>query len=176
MLSHTDLELMDILPSNGSQKEETVKKKKNHTMEKDQLKHWSTLSMNMQVKKKKKITWKWKLITLFFFYLGTKRTTSGAFKEDYGRLAFFDDLVNSLVGGDSSALATAENKAKELSGQDRSFANIYVLFMKVYQKRGSSFPSAERERMARLIDAGSISKEKRDEFMLKTNILSAFSN
>jgi len=41
---------------------------------------------------------------------GTKRTVSGNYKEDYGRLSFFDDLVNTLVSGDKSAVTAAEKK------------------------------------------------------------------
>jgi len=107
---------------------------------------------------------------------GSKRNNDGSFKEDFGRLSFFDDLVNTLVSGDNSVIAKAESKAKELSGQDKEFADIYVRFMKVYQKRGASFPKDEKARIARLLDSSSISREKRDEFGLKSNILTSFTD
>jgi protein disulfide-isomerase A6 len=107
---------------------------------------------------------------------GTKRTASGSYKEDYGRLQFFDDLVDALVGGDNGAIGKAEAKAKELTGSDKNFAEIYVRFMKVYQKRGAAFPKAEKERLTRLLDSAGVAREKRDEFNLKSNILTSFTN
>jgi len=107
---------------------------------------------------------------------GTKRTATGSYKEDFGRLTFFDDLVNTLVSGDNSVIATAEKKAKELSGQDKDFADIYVRFMKVYQKRGASFPKDEKARMARMLESSAVSRQKRDEFGLKANILTSFTD
>jgi len=107
---------------------------------------------------------------------GTKRTQTGSYKDDYGRLQYFDDLVDALVGGDSAAVGKAELKAKELSGSDKEFADTYVRFMKVYQKRGATFPKAEKERLARLLESAGVSREKRDEFNLKSNILTSFTN
>jgi len=105
---------------------------------------------------------------------GTKRLTTGLLKDDVGRLPAFDELVTKLKGGDDSAIKSAEGKAKELSGADKEFADIYVRFMNVYKKRGSSFPAGEKARLFRLIDGKSISKQKIDEFTIKYNILSAF--
>ena len=105
---------------------------------------------------------------------GTKRLASGLLKEDVGRLSFFDDLVKQLVGGDSSAIKTAEQKAAELTGEDKQYANTYVRFMKVYEKRGKNFPSDEKARLTRLIDGKGMKKEKIDEFTVKNNILSSF--
>jgi len=105
---------------------------------------------------------------------GTKRLTTGLLKDDVGRLTEFDGLVAKLKAGDESAIKTAEEKAKGLTGTDKEYAGIYVRFMNVFKKRGSSFPSGEKARLFRLIDGKSISKQKIDEFTVKYNILSAF--
>jgi len=105
---------------------------------------------------------------------GTKRLTSGLLRDDVGRLAFFDDLAKKLVGGDTTVIKTAEQKAAELTGSEKEYAQTYVRFMNVYKKRGSSFPSAEKSRLSRLIEGKGISKSKVDEFTIKNNILSAF--
>jgi len=107
---------------------------------------------------------------------GAKRNNDGSYKEDYGRLSFFDDLINTLVSGDNSVISKADSKAQELTGQDREFADIYVRFMKVYQKRGASFPKDEKARIARLLESSAVTREKRDEFALKSNILTSFTD
>jgi len=48
--------------------------------------------------------------------------------------------------------------------------------MKVYQKRGSSFPADEKSRLSRLLESSSLTRIKRDEFILKTNILTSFTD
>lgn len=105
---------------------------------------------------------------------GTLRNTDGFLKPEAGKLEEFDELAKNFVSGDESALKTAEEKASKVDEKDKKSATFYVKFMKVYKKRGSDFPEKETARLTRMIESGSVTPKKVDEFVIRRNILTSF--
>ena len=104
--------------------------------------------------------------------LGTNRDEEGR-SLDEGKLPDFDELVGKLVSGDQASIAhlilettKAEERAKT--------AKIYMKYAAKFVQDGKDFPQKEFDRIRNMVNSPEITKEKRNEFQLRLNILRSF--
>jgi len=106
---------------------------------------------------------------------GTKRSESGRLEETVGRVSSLDDLASTFLSSDkNSVLKSAEDKVKTLKGTESTHGDLYVKYMKAIINKGNNFVESEKERLAKIIDGGSVSSQKVDEFTVRKNIISQF--
>jgi len=103
---------------------------------------------------------------------GTHRTESGRYHENYGRHSALDELVKKFIASPSEWESIAAQAEKEAG--DKLHASWYAKFMKVIIKKGIDWVKAEKTRVENLLEGGSMSGEKLDEFTVRKNVLSAF--
>jgi len=106
---------------------------------------------------------------------GTKRTESGRLEETSGRVSSLDDLASTFLSSDkNSVLKTVEEKVKTLKGSESTHGDLYVKYMKAIITKGNKFVETEKERLSKIIEGGSVSSQKIDEFTVRKNIISQF--
>lgn len=107
---------------------------------------------------------------------GTQRDKAGALGADAGRISVLDEIVTKFLaeGADKAALVKeAEAYVATAVGDAIANAKYYVKVFtsSITQK---DFVATEIARLDRLINSGSLTPKKRDEFTKKKNILSVF--
>jgi len=107
---------------------------------------------------------------------GTQRDKTGALGELAGRIPALDEIVAKFIaaGADKAALVKdAEEHVKTAVGDALANAKYYV---KVFTTSitQSDFVDKEVARLEKMINGGSLTPKKRDEFTKKKNILSVF--
>jgi len=106
---------------------------------------------------------------------GTERTPDGGYLPTAGTHADFSDLVHKFKSG-----SAADRKAvlKELEEKIKSLvsplAKFYQITMKNVIEKGESYVEKESQRLKRLIDSGSVAKDKFGEFAKRLNIVNLF--
>jgi len=106
---------------------------------------------------------------------GTKRTITGRLDDTAGRVSQLDTLVSSFLSSKKEEqIKQAETIVKSLTGNDAANGDIYVKYMKAIVKKGDNLVQQETERLGKIIDGGSVTPAKLDEFTIKRNILSQF--
>jgi len=118
-------------------------------------------------------------LTDFVKYLnletGSKRGMDGRLDETAGRVQALDELAKKFM--DTPATRTETLKSAEAlaatSGEDSAF---YVKYMKAISGKGVEFIAQEKDRLTKLLEGGSLSSTKSDEFIIRKNILSQFEN
>jgi len=106
---------------------------------------------------------------------GTERTPDGGFLPSAGTVSDFTDLVHKFKSG-----STADRKAvlKELEDKIKSLVNplakFYHITMKNVIEKGEAYVEKESSRLRRLIDSGSVAKDKFGEFAKRLNIVNLF--
>eukprot|EP01125_Pyxidicula_operculata_P004175 TRINITY_DN1610_c0_g2_i1.p1 TRINITY_DN1610_c0_g2~~TRINITY_DN1610_c0_g2_i1.p1 ORF type:complete len:353 (-),score=95.49 TRINITY_DN1610_c0_g2_i1:86-1144(-) len=107
---------------------------------------------------------------------GTKRTESGLLDETVGRHDSLDALAKKFLAAKAAdhdaIVAETEAEAKKLGDAN---AEWYAKFMKVISKRGADFVEKEKERVNKLLVGDAVESHKQDEFVVRRNILNAFS-
>jgi len=105
---------------------------------------------------------------------GTKRLENGRFESSVGRYATLDELAKKFMtsSGDRESIISQTEKAAADLGEEN--AVWYAKFMKVILKKGDDWVGLEKTRVDGLLDGGSISGDKADEFTIRKNILEAF--
>jgi len=107
---------------------------------------------------------------------GAKRTESGKLEESAGRVSQLDDIVSSFLSSNSKgdALKKAEGVVKSLSGEVAKHGETYLSYMKAIIKKGKDVVETEVARLGKMIEGGSLTPSKVDEFTIRKNILSQF--
>jgi len=109
---------------------------------------------------------------------GTKRNADGRLDETVGRVDSLDDLAKQFVAAAKDKrdqlLKSAETAISSLSGVEAERAQFYIKYMKAIASKGKDFVTAEKERLSKLVDGGSLAAGKSDEFVVRRNILSQF--
>jgi len=106
---------------------------------------------------------------------GTQRTQEGGYLPDAGTISDLSDLVSKFKSG-----SAADRKAvlKELEGKIKSLLNplakFYHITMKNVIEKGEAYVEKESSRLQRLIDSGSVAKDKFGEFAKRLNIVNLF--
>jgi protein disulfide-isomerase-like protein len=108
---------------------------------------------------------------------GTQRTKDGGFLPSAGTISEFDELVTKFK---SAAAAERKTLLAELEGKlssvvkNKEFGKFYQIAMKRIIEKGDSFATSESSRLQRLIDSGSVTKDKFGEFAKRLNIINLF--
>jgi protein disulfide-isomerase A6 len=105
---------------------------------------------------------------------GTHRTESGRYHETFGRVSVLDELVKKFLSTPTERESIAAEAEKEAG--DKPHAAWYGKFMKVILKKGVEWIEKEKARVEALLEGGSMSGEKLDEFTVRKNVLGAFEN
>jgi len=106
----------------------------------------------------------------------SKRSISGRLDDTAGRISHLDELVGSFLSSTTKEeiIKKAEGIIKSLGSEEAKHAETYLTYMKVIVKKGVGLVEKEVERLGKMIDGGSLTGNKIDEFTVKKNILSAF--
>ena len=109
---------------------------------------------------------------------GTFRTTDGSLTSAAGRVAELDELAAQFLEADDATRASLIDAAKALfESYDGAFpkaAKFYSQAMTKIVARGDDYVETEPARLTRMIDSGSLTGAKVDEFTLRLNVLAAF--
>jgi protein disulfide-isomerase A6 len=107
---------------------------------------------------------------------GTKRTESGRLEESAGRISQLDEIVSNFLSSTSKAeeLKKAEVIVKSLAGDVVKHGETYLSYMKAIIKKGQDVVESEVSRLGKMLDSGSLTPSKVDEFTVRKNILSQF--
>jgi len=107
---------------------------------------------------------------------GTVRTASGRLEETAGRVADLDAIASTFLSSTTkeAEVKKAEGALKSLGGSDSKHGEIYINYMKAIIKKGNNIVEQEVQRLSKMIDGGSLTSAKVDEFSIKKNILSQF--
>jgi len=107
---------------------------------------------------------------------GTKRTDSGKLEESVGRISNLDVIVSKFLSSASKEeeVKKAEVVVKSLVGEAAKHGETYLSYMKAVIKKGKDVVESEVSRLGKLIDGGSLTPSKVDEFTIRKNILSQF--
>ena len=108
---------------------------------------------------------------------GTKRTVGGGLTPEAGRISSLDAIASKFISapkGDKARKA-ALKEAKEVSEKDGSkYAQYYAKVMAKIDKDGDDYVSKETARLERISESGTTTREKRDDFIIRKNILGSF--
>jgi len=105
---------------------------------------------------------------------GTHRTESGRYHDLFGRHSVLDELAKKFISSPSDWESIAAQAEKEAG--DHPHSAWYAKFMKVIIKKGVDWLHKEKARVEGLLEGGSMSGEKLDEFTVRKNVLNAFHN
>jgi len=107
---------------------------------------------------------------------GTKRTDSGHYDESVGRHETLDAIAKKFFSKDSDRESLAKEAEEAAVKLGDKIYDWYGKFMRVVLKRGEEFLTKEKERVAALLASGGVESSKIDEFIVRKNVLNAFSN
>jgi len=106
---------------------------------------------------------------------GLDRVLGGGLSESAGRYPELDALATKfMTSEDRNAVIEETVKASEAIADKE--ATFYHKFMKKIVEKGDEYVESETSRLSRMLETGPISDEKRDQFMIRRNILSAFAS
>ncbi|EDO47340.1 predicted protein [Nematostella vectensis] len=105
---------------------------------------------------------------------GTKRTPGGGLNEQAGRINAFDGFAVEFMKNKDGRDNVYNNAKSAVDKQDdQKMATYYVKVMERVQSKGDSFIQTETSRLERLLE-GQISAGKKDQFIMRKNVLSQF--
>eukprot|EP00013_Stygamoeba_regulata_P029627 CAMPEP_0177650714 /NCGR_PEP_ID=MMETSP0447-20121125/12102_1 /TAXON_ID=0 /ORGANISM="Stygamoeba regulata, Strain BSH-02190019" /LENGTH=356 /DNA_ID=CAMNT_0019153627 /DNA_START=69 /DNA_END=1139 /DNA_ORIENTATION=- len=109
---------------------------------------------------------------------GTQRTASGMLNGDAGRVAQLDELVREFVAAEKDKAAEVlerfEAKVAQLTDAAQQWsAKVYARALAKYHS-AADYVQQETARLQKMIDSGSVSSQKIDEFKKRINILDSF--
>lgn len=107
------------------------------------------------------------LIDFINDYCGTMRGLNGRLHAEAGVIDEVSQIVEDFI--------TKGRRPQYISDMEQvDGTKYYVTVMKEVIGKGDSFITEERERLNKLLDSGSLSPDKLDEFQIRVNILSVF--
>jgi len=105
---------------------------------------------------------------------GTHRQLSGALNDEAGKDGELDQLAKKLCSSSSDAeKKTILGDAKKST---HKHAGHYLRVMQKVTEQGVEYAKKEYERLSRIIQGGSTSSQQLDDFTIRKNILSSFTN
>jgi len=111
---------------------------------------------------------------------GTQRTKDGGWLPTAGHIPEFDELVTKFKSATGKVraeiAAEAEKLLPKIEAKSKDLAKFYHVVMKKISEKGESFIESESSRLQRLVDSGSVAKNKFAEFAKRINILKLFKN
>eukprot|EP01084_Bolivina_argentea_P280492 479696_1 len=107
---------------------------------------------------------------------GTRRNADGSLMKSAGRFAELDTIANTYFA-DSSARDASLTEMKTVCESDQfsdEDCKYYLKYANKIGEKGNDYASKERNRLQKLTKSDSISKEKRDNFIVRMNVLNGF--
>jgi len=96
----------------------------------------------------------------------------------FARVESLDSLVRDYLGAGSDVASSAASKLEEaagaLTGEAKSYGELYVKVLKRGLEKGKDYYQTEADRLERLIRGGKTSPSKMKEILSKLSVLSAF--
>jgi len=107
---------------------------------------------------------------------GAKRSVTGRLEESAGRIDQLDSIVSNFLSAAAkeAELKKAEAIVKSLAADVAKHGETYVSYMKAVIKKGKDVVESEVARLGKIIEGGSLTPSKVDEFTIRKNILSQF--
>ena len=107
---------------------------------------------------------------------GLKRVLGGGLSESAGRDDELDALAAKFMkaSDEEKAGVMSETEAASKTKTDNPNAKFYEKFMKKIIEKGPSYVEQETDRLSRTLETGPMADDKKDLFMVRLNILSAF--
>jgi protein disulfide-isomerase A6 len=106
---------------------------------------------------------------------GLERQTNGRPGPNAGRVEELDALVAgyATVSDKAALLKKAKETAAALTGAAAKSAKLYLRALELLQTK-ADYLQTETERLSRMLESGSLSAAKADEFAIRLNVLKAF--
>jgi len=110
---------------------------------------------------------------------GTQRVAGGGYSDMYGRIESLDALAHQFKTGNSAEradiLIQTRNAISSLDTAKQLTAKFYEITMKKISEKGDeTYGAVESARLKRMMESGSVAKNKRSEFASRINIVSQF--
>lgn len=105
---------------------------------------------------------------------GTQRTEGGGLGKTAGRVAELDAIVSSFTELTEEGVAALRNAVASLSGDAAKHAQHYMKVAEKVLEKGAAYVEQERARLDRMISSEAVKPQKKTLFMLRRNILDAF--
>jgi len=105
---------------------------------------------------------------------GTQRLDNGQLSSTVGRDSALDELAHKFWTNPSDREAIFKETEAAIDKTASANYQWYSKFMSVIIKKGDAWVETEKARVKGLIDGGNLAADKVDEFIVRTNVLSAF--
>ncbi|KAJ3031187.1 UNVERIFIED_CONTAM: hypothetical protein HDU68_006058 [Siphonaria sp. JEL0065] len=106
---------------------------------------------------------------------GTDRVVGGGLGENAGLIVEFKDVVGKFRVGENAERKVLVGEAKEIAKKVKNaYATFYPKVMERIIKDGEEFIGKEIGRLTKIVDSGTTTLEKRDNFLIRVNILKSF--
>lgn len=106
---------------------------------------------------------------------GTRRNADGSLSRSAGRFPELDKLANRYLTETASRTEVMAELEEECASVARaSECKYYLKYAKNVGAKGDGYVEKERDRLNKLSRSDSITKEKRDNFILRMNVLNGF--
>jgi len=104
------------------------------------------------------------------------RTATGHYDDTVGRDASLDELAKKFMSSSGDRAAVIKEVVEKAKALGHKNLEWYEKFMSVIAKRGVEWLQTEKTRVKGLLEGGSLSSDKVDEFTIRQNVLAAFSS
>jgi len=105
---------------------------------------------------------------------GPERTNDGGFLPSAGIIADLKDIVHQFKSDEAGRKAVLKELEGKLKSLTNPLAKFYQITMKNVIEKGEAYVEKESARLKRLIDSGSVAKDKFGEFAKRLNIVNLF--
>lgn len=106
---------------------------------------------------------------------GTQRQADGSLSDEAGLIKSLKKHVAAFKKGDhDAAVAGVEKAIASFEGQQARLGKVYLRAMKKVAAGEDSYLEKEMTRLDRMIDSGSLTGPKADEFQMRINVLRQF--
>jgi len=104
------------------------------------------------------------------------RLVSGQLSDTAGKVSALDELAAGFTKHSDKAgvVAKAKKVAAELTGEEKSKAELYLKFFDAFVGKDEEYLTAQIARLERMLDGTSLSPAKQDEFTVRVNVLKSF--
>eukprot|EP00483_Globobulimina_turgida_P002500 UN02504 len=104
---------------------------------------------------------------------GTRRNVDGTLSRSAGRFSELDILANKFLTDSNERDATLQ-ELSEVCQDRESDCKYYLKYTGKISDKGDEYATNERNRLKKMTTSASVTKEKRDSFFLRMNILNGF--
>ncbi|KAJ3406338.1 hypothetical protein HDV05_006063 [Chytridiales sp. JEL 0842] len=104
---------------------------------------------------------------------GTERTVGGGLTEKAGIIADLDALASKFISTPSQRAETLA-EAKKSKKAASKYGKYYIKVMEKISEKGDGYVEKEISRLSKIAESGTTTLEKKDDFLIRKNILGSF--